>query len=517
MAAGGAKLDAVDFEIPWREGATLPARSLLHERNARWEIHLAVSADRMRAFIRIVPGGNFAGVGAAELAGILNSAGVIFGHSGPGLELYAAIQSGPSPFPGYFQLARGIPMSRGEDGSVEFHVQPTSSQPRYDQSAKGNIDFKQLNLIENCFIGQRIASILPPGPGRAGRDVYGKVLPPRPGVPIEVEAGLGVAANANGREFTAEAEGHLIYEKGVIRISQLLEIDHDVDLRVGNLDFVGKVAVKGSLPDGFYINGKRGVEVLGDMGAARITSEGDVTLRGGVKGKNAAIITCRNLHARYIDDSVVEATGSVTIEKEIVNSNVKALGRVSVLRGAIVGGLVCGFLGVEADSAGSELGVATRIMTGLSWMDENRKEDIRGQVAERQERIESAKILLAPLFADPEAKSRLGNEEKSLLFELVSELRELRDDLRELLQERSAIQDQTRADAVNLINIVKILHQGVETSFSRASRSISDSVKGPLSLISDASGDKVDIVQMQKMPLLKKPAADDAGDGSAGG
>jgi hypothetical protein len=68
-----------------------------------------------------------------------------------------------------------------------------------------------------------------------------------------------------------------------------------------------------------------------------------------------------------------------------------------------------------------------------------------------------------------------------------------------------------------MINIVKILHQGVETSFSRASRSITDSVKGPLSLISDASGDKVDIVQMQKMPLLKKPAADAAGDGSAGG
>ncbi|MDR1535930.1 MAG: FapA family protein [Planctomycetota bacterium] len=509
MAVDLPALDVADCEIPGRGGKPLPARTLLQDRTPRWEIHAVCSLDRLRVFVRLLPGPNFSGVTSVELADILKSCGVIFGLNDHALVTFAAAQSGGGPFSGYFQLARGQPMNRGENGSLEFHVQPSTLQPRYDQNASGNIDFKQLNLIENCFAGQRVASILPPGPGRAGRDVFGCEIPPEPGSPMAVEVGSGVTAIANGREFSADTEGRLIYENGVIGVSQILEIGHDVDLRIGNIDFVGRVVIRGALPDGFYITGKQGVTIHGHMGAARITSEGDVRLAGGVKGKNAAIITCRNLDAHYIDEAVVEAMGHVTVDREIVNSNVKSLGRVTVAGGAIVGGLVCGFGGVEAETVGSELGVSTRVLAGLDWNEENLKDDIRGKVTDRLELIQSADLLLGPLFADPEIKSRLGNEQKSVLFELISELRELRDELRDMLLERASLGSRDQTGSVGMINVSKRLHQGTDIYFPHATGSIMTDEKGPLSVVENREGNKVVVVAMRPLPPLagKPPAA----------
>ena len=506
MATGDAGPGGADFEIPGKGGASQPVMTLLSDSNAEREIRIVCAPDRMRAYVKFTPGPAFKGVTAGDLASSLKDCGIVFGHIESGLSLFAAIQSGPHPFDGYFQLARGTPMRHGENGSIEFHVQPAGQTPRYDETATGNMDFKQLNIIENCFAGQRVASLLPPGPGRPGRDVFGAEIPAEAGNALEIKTGFGVKIGSNGRDFTAENEGRLVYEDGMLSVSPTLEIGHDVDLRVGNIDFVGKVVIKGSLLDGFYVNGKRGVEVLGDMGAARITSEADVRLTGGVKGRSAAIITCRYLDARYLDDASVEASGNVVVDKEIVNSDIKALGRVSIPRGAIVGGSVCGFGGVEAGTTGSELGVATRILAGLDWTEENRKEEIRGKVAEYMETIQTAKYLLDPLFADPELKSRLGNEQKSLLFELVSELRDLRDNLNDLLRERFNIDSRNREGAVAMINVTKQVYMGVEACFNQISRKIADNLKGPVSLMMDPDAKAVNVSGLAALPPLRKNA-----------
>ncbi|MDR2391172.1 MAG: FapA family protein [Planctomycetota bacterium] len=493
-------LGAADMEIPGRDGVPEPMCTLLRIEDARWFFCTVASPDGLCAYIKLTPGEAFAGVAADEIVGNLNSCGVIHGHIVSGIAFFAAMQSGPGPYDCYFQVARGDPMSRGENGSIEFHVQPSSSHPRYDLNVSGNIDYKQLNLIENCFAGQRVASILPPGPGRAGKDIFGRDIPPEPGVPVDVKLGNGVRASQNGREISAEIDGRVIHEDGKISVSTLLEINHDVDLSIGNLDFVGRIVVNGSLPDGFYINGRQGVEIRGDMGAARIASEGDVKLTGGVKGKRAGVIFCRNLNVRYLDETIVEASGDVVVEKEIVHSNVKALGRVSVPHGTILGGTICGFRGVEADTIGSELGVATRVMAGLDWTDENRMEEIRIRLAERMERVHSAQVLLEPLFADPKIKSTLDNEQQSILYELVAELRDLRGELHDILRERTDVLAHAHADAVRQINVGKLLHLGVETSFTNTFRTITDSVKGPLSIIDEVDRSTPSIVEQRHMP-----------------
>ncbi len=509
------KLDATDVELPGPGGAPVPMRTLFFDQSGGHEIHIVVSPDRMRAFMKIRPGAGFSGVSGETALGILRGAGVVYGLVEPGVNLFAALQSGPAPFDGYFQVARGEPMRKGEDGAIEFHVQPTSLQPRYDVTESGSVDYKQLNLIENCFVGQRVATILPPGPGRAGRNIFGEDLPPAAGAPLQVRAGPGVIVSANGRDFSSEIEGRLVFDDGVLTVSPNLEITQDIDYSVGNIDFIGKVTVKGSLLDGFYINAKRGVELSGEMGAARITSEGDVKITGGIRGKGAAIVTCRDLSAHYIDDAAIEASGDVAATKEILNSDVKSLGRVSIPYGAIVGGSVCGFKGVEAETAGSELGVTTWVIAGVNWTEENKKAELRGRIAEYMDRIQSSKVLLEPLFADDGIKSRLGSEQKSMLSELTAELRVLRESLVDVLEERATLLGRRQEGMVNQVNIKKTLYHGVAIRFSQVDGEIKDSVKGPLSVLQDVSTKGPRVGSYNDLPSLKKPEAGEAGEEQA--
>ncbi len=500
-------LDPTDMVVPGHDGDPVGMRTVFHERTSDWEIVLVVTPDRMRAYLRVIPSLDFSGITRETIEAVLAAAGVKHGVVQSGIDLVVAIQNSSEPYNGFFQIARGDPMRTGEDATIEFHVQPTSLDPRYDENDDGGIDFKQLNLIENCFAGQRVASIIPPGPGRPGVDVFGDEIPPQPGQPVLVQPGPGILMSSNGRDFTSEIEGRLVFDDNVLSISPLLEISRDIDYSVGNVDFVGKVMVKGSLLDGFYINAKRGVELLGEVGAGRITSEGDVKITGGIKGKNAAIITCRNLEARYIDDATVEASGDVVATKEIINSSVKALGRVST-NGAIIGGVVCGFQGVEADTLGSEMGVTTWVMSGLDWTEENRKDEIRGQLAEYLDRVQSAKVLLDPLFASTEITARLGSEQKSMLADLISEMRDLRELMTELLEERSRIEGRDQSGMVNQINVRKMLYMGVNTRFSEVDGAIKDAVKGPVTVKQDTQRDTLDFAAWAELPKPEKSVSD---------
>ncbi len=494
-----------DVTVAGHGGETIVMRTLLYDRNSSRELHLAASGDGMRVYLKADPGVNFSGISLESVTDALASAGVRHGVLESGIRLFVHIQNSPEPFRGFFQVARGEPMRRGENGSIEFHVHPAGINPRYDENAEGAIDYKQLNLIENCFAGQRIASVLPPGPGRAGRDVFGNEVPAVPGDPAVIRAGTGVVTSPSGREFSAEVEGRVVFEDGVLSVSSLLEISRDIDYSVGNVTFAGRVVVQGSLLDGFSINARHGVELKGDMGAGHISSEGDVVITGGIKGKGAAIIACRSLVTHYIDDASVEARGDVMVTKEIMNSSVKSLGRVSVTQGAIIGGEVCGRRGVEADTLGSDMGVATLVAAGLDWTEENQRAELRARIAEYMDRLNSAAAVLDPLLADKGIGSRLDADQKSMLADLVSELGDVRERLAELLEERARLNDRERSDRVERINVRKTLNMGVSARFSGFTSQVKDAVKGPLSICPDEQRGALSIGAFSDLPKAEAP------------
>ncbi len=479
------QFETPDTTLAGRNGEEIPMRTLFVDETPVMFTHLVVTLDRMQVFLRIIPGANFKQISADYLSDLLSSFHVIYGVDRTNLAFFAALQSSPTPFDGYFQVARGTPPHKGEDGYIEFHVQPSAAVPRYDLNDSGGIDFKQLNLIENCFAGQRVASIVPPGPGRPGFDVFNNVIQPEPGVPAKIRPGPGVLISSTGRDFNSDIEGRLIFEDGILSISPLLEIIHDIDYSVGNVDFIGKVVINGTVLDGFSVMGKKGVEIKGDLNAATITSDGDVSVMGGVNGKNNAYVSCAAFSARYIDNATIEAKGDVSSDKEILHSSVKSLGKVSIPRGAIVGGEVWAFEGIEAGTAGTELGVATALVSGLSWTDENVLSEVRAKIAENSERVQAAKLLLDQILNTPDMSSNLTLDQKSMISDLIAELRTLRDNMAQLVEEKNRIVNRKHTGRVCQINVSQNLYMGVKVRFTRYQGEIKDALKGPLSIIQD--------------------------------
>lgn len=445
----------------------------------------------------------------AELLGLLRNARVTVGIAEPALDIVAERVNAGQPFEGPVQVAEGRPPVRGDDEHVEFHARPTAKEARYETTQDGAIDYRTLNLVENCFAGQLIATRHAAREGRPGLDVHGRPIPATPGKPNPVRIGPGVALSDNGFEYRALGEGRVVYEEGVLSVSDEYTINGDVDFRVGHIDFVGRVEVKGSVLDGFNVRGKTGVRIHGGVEGSAIASDGDVEIVGGVKGRGMArIVAGGNVRARYLDECVVEAGGDVEAEREMVNASIRSCGRVLSPRATVVGGDIVGFRGVHVGTAGSPIGVASRIGAGINWTDEERLEKIDAGVAEREGRIADAADTLAPLLDDTARLSALTVAERALTADLVAELTRLREELTGLRRDRDEIQSTGRVGAVARLNVTSRAYAGVVVRFAgKRNYRFTEERRGPLAIELEPDGQLNRNAKMVDLPPLDPNAA----------
>lgn len=467
------------IEIPGPAGTPVQMRQLFKEQTPQRELCVVADMAGMHVYVRLVPGPEFAGADAAEMEAVLQRAGVVIGINQQSIALVAERASSGRPLTEYVQVARGEPMRKGEDGSIEFHVRPAEDMNVYEEGASAH------GILENCFAGQRVATILPPGIGRAGRDVFGNVIDPQPGDQLTIQPGKGIKISPNGKEFSAESDGRLVFENNRLSVSTVLEIPCDVDATVGSINFVGRVVINGSVADGMEVDGRGGVTVGGDMGAAVIISNGDVKINGAVNGGGTATITCRNLYARSIEGATVDATGNVLSASSIKNAQIHSKGQVSVLNGGIVSGTVCALGGVAADVIGSLGGDALTILAGMDWDEEIRKEDMQDRINGFLHRIEDANKMLEPLFAAGDLAGKLEQHQKTMISELITELRFVREDLTRLLEERAELSAIDRKGAGARISARSVLNSGVLIRFPGFETQVPKLVQGPLEAVPD--------------------------------
>lgn len=469
-------------------------------------------------------------VTVAELAMLLRHARVQEGVSDDALAVVAEMVNNDRTFPGPVQVAFGLAPVRGDDESVEFHVRPTATEARYETAQDGAIDYRELNLVQNCFAGQLIATRHPAREGVPGRDIHGRPIAAVPGRERPVRAGAGVQLSANGREYRALIDGRVVFENDSISVATHYEVPGDVDFRVGNIDFVGTVAVRGAVLDGFSVRGKEGVRIGGGVEGCQISSDKDVEIKGGVKGRGAArIIAGGNIRARYLDECVVECGGDVEVDKEIVNASVRAGRRILGSRATFVGGDAVAFHGLHLGSVGSPLGVTSRVGAGINWTDEQTLAKLDRNLGSRVRRLESAVEALAPFLIDKKRQARLTVVERALVGDLVAELSRLRDDIVDLRREREDILSTKREGSVPRLNVVSRAYPGVLVRFpGNRNFRFTEERRGPVAITMSPEGviNKNDSIvplpeyspppePVPEPEAAPDPAADDAADATS--
>lgn len=261
------------------------------------------------------------------------------------------------------QIAEGLEPKQGENGRIEFLVD-VSGKAIYDASSGDgkNIDFKKATKIICVEPGSIIAEIIPPVPGKPGRTILGENIPaPKPKEAV-LRAGLNVETDSKGVKFRATSTGKPVYSEGVLSVLPVYEVPGDVDYNTGHIEFAGSVIVSGNVLDDFNIRAKD-ITIGGTVGACLIISDNDINISGGVAGKDKAkLIAGGAVKAKYINNCKIECLKDILVQREIVHSTIMTNGKVYV--GSLIGGVTMAKLGVEANSLGSDLGIATRVEPG---------------------------------------------------------------------------------------------------------------------------------------------------------
>jgi uncharacterized protein (DUF342 family) len=353
-------------------------------------------------------------------------------------------------------------------------------QQRPAELEGGKVDFKEITQLKNVRRGQLIAEKIPATEGKPGTAVTGEPIPCRNGKEAYFKLGKNVVANSEQTALYAAIDGLItLTDKNKINVFPVYEVNGDVDYKVGNIDFVGTVVIRGNVLTGFRVKASGDIRVVGGVEGAELESEGSIEITGGIlAGNKGHVKACKNVKSSFIQDSNVTAGEDVVVTQSIMHSHVRA-GR-SVLcsgaKGLIVGGAIQAGERVAARTIGNTMSTATSIEVGV-------RPELRAELLElRQElkalsenldKTEKALTLLDQLAAAGQItadklamRSKLGATKRQVA-EKISGQRGRILEMEKSLEDT----DNARVDAINTI------YGGTKIVIGRYTRFIKDATE----------------------------------------
>ena len=280
-------------------------------------------------------------------------------------------------------IAEGIEPLNGENGRVVELFNRTSNA-HTSVTDDENIDFKNLNWLQNVSAGDVICNIIPPTESIDGRTVYNEEVAAKPGKSAAVPRGAHTSINEEGTALIADIEGHVTFHHNAFHVDNTLVITGNVDNLTGNLDVIGDVVVSGNIATGFSVCATGNITVRGLVEGATLKSEKDIQVALGVKGNQRGVLKASgNIICKYIESSSVTAGGNIYSES-IVNSTVQCGGDIVATsgHGTIIGGIANAKKSIRAKIMGNELNRTTSINAGIEMPSVQSIEKLRTELEE---------------------------------------------------------------------------------------------------------------------------------------
>lgn len=307
-----------------------------------------------------------------------------------------------------FLVARGKQPINGKDGRVIFHVSPQLE--RREEGA----DFRDVIHIPSVQTGDRIATIKDPENGVCGTDIYGNRLLPRRGKPAAITLGLNVIQHGN--EIMAVSDGEVSFNWNVIQVNPVYVVDGDLDLSVGNIEFIGNVTIKGNVPPGYKIRVGGDLKVFGLIEGSDIQADGSIYVQGGISGEQDCQIRAgATLKSLYINRANVLAFGDIEVKHYILHSQVTSYGLIRCRRGQLIGGAIQAVKGVEIRGAGNIHYAHTLILIGQTEAIERHKSELDMRAKQLFETISKLTMIAAKFEVMRQETGTVGVRETILL------------------------------------------------------------------------------------------------------
>lgn len=387
-----------------------------------------ISKDKMQASM------NFPGTteqfkyDRAYIDKLLADKGVVFGIDENKLKAFMQHPIGSQV------IAIGRKPVNGQNAYVKKHIdfskkgQPASG--KYDK-----VDYKNLNLFFLVSKGDVLAQRIPQTKGEPGMNVLGKEIACRPGKPVPFAKGKNTEL-LDENTLIAAIDGQALDGKN-ISVAAKLEINGNVDVATGNINFNGSVFIKGNVEAGFLVKADGDVNVGGTVSGAIIEAQ-NIYVESGILGMKIGKIYAReDVRTSFVENANITAERDIYITDVALHSKINAGRTLTVKgkRGQIVGGLIKAGTLIDATRLGNTMNVVSKVEVGVNPIINKRYQNLMIEVDNDKKQLKNIKNALA-IFAGKSNLTEIQKEKlqklKNVQFPLLGNLERKKNELNDL-------------------------------------------------------------------------------------
>ena len=390
-------------------------------------------------------------------------------------------------------VAKGRKAENGKDGEIRWAYEREQDEHPTEHD---RIDWYEQSDLISVAKDALIAEVLRPTEGRDGVNVFGEALEGKDGKPATLNAGPNVRVSDDGARFSAAASGMLVIKGKSVRVDPVYKVKGDVDFETGNIDFDGQVVIGGNVLDLFRVNATGDISIKGCVEAATLESQGNITIKGGVSGKDKCVINLDgDLTAYYINSARVECKGDVLVTVEVLNSMVEVGGALTVKQKGLIGGRIIAAHKVECNALGSVAETPTEIVLGQDSTKESRLSALRMKDISLSAQVRE---LAGRATVMGRVENRLPADKRALLTKMLREQRDREAELEGVRAEVRSLMDAIREILTNASIVAReMIYSGVVIEMGGVRKEIFEAVRGPVQV-------KFDMATRQILLLSKE-------------
>lgn len=422
-----------------------------------------LAKDEMQATITVSPpsaGG--ADISAEQIVNALRTQGVVCGIDEEKISAFVDDPSYNLPY----VVALAIQPEHGADAKIEYKFETDRSNLKLKETENGQVDFKELNLIQNVVAGQPLAVKILAQRGKGGKTITGRYLEARNGKDIPIPLGQNTVLDKDGRTVLAEKSGHVMLMGDKITVEEVYEVP-GVNIKTGNITYMGTVVCRGNVDDGFNIKASGNIEIYGSVGNCQIEADGDIVISQGVMGRDEGKITTpKTVWARFLQNVTVEAGEMIVVNDNIMNSEVSAMKKILVKgkRAAIIGGHLFATEEITAKNIGSAGGGTETILeVGIDPKAKQRLSELQEMQSALVKQLEDIDLNISTLENQKKVRRSLPKEKEENLSQLRNQRADIVEESDKMTEEINEIQERLRElKVVGCVNASGTVYAGTK-------------------------------------------------------
>lgn len=461
---------------------------------------LEISEDKMEAYFSYIDN---APLTAELIQQILMQSEIKFGILEKEIKEIVQIQQKTKSPVQNFLIAKGQLVEPTKQGRIVFSFDQQVKR-KFEENNSGKVDYKSNNTIQSVKKGERIAIIKKPIYGSPGCNIFGVKVPPAEPKEALLKAAKNVSANEDQTEFFAEKEGTPLYKHGTISVVDVMQVNGHLSLATGNINFEGSVAVDGDVGDDYIIKAEGDIIIGGSVGSSKLIAGGKIQIGQGFNGRGTGTADCiGDFSVKFMKEVNINCEGNVIVEKEALNCNINALGQLLMEKSNLMGGEATILSGIFVNDIGSSLGIKTKINPGVNFLFSSRKAGFEKRRDEIKQKTNDINNIIGPILKDKNQLAALPEEKRKKVFELVAELKKLKQESDYIQQELAHFIEENKSNRVNEVVAYNKVYPGSIFKIGYSQKEFKNELTGPVLITEDLDNQTI---RTGPIKLRNKPA-----------